>query len=328
MKKIKRILAIAVITGVMFSSSPSAAGAANFTMPGFSDVSDLYRDAVEYSWCHNIARGISEKQFGIAQPLKRVDGAIMIARSIDMDIEATWETPFMDLPERAISAVSALYEAKIMNGKTATSFAPNETMTRGEIALILSKAYNLPPTTEKSTFTDVTERYEDAVNRLVASGIIRGKSPTRFGVQDPLTRGELVIMLYKAEPLFKQKSPYGELPSSNGGLTLQLDKTSYSESEEKMALTVKNTSRLTYHFDYHFSLEVKGEDSWYKVPFNKDIVPPAVMNEIRPAESYEQMVYGYIYKLKFKEGEYRLIQNFWQEDGTEIILAIPFEITG
>ncbi|KAB7705025.1 hypothetical protein F9802_15820 [Bacillus aerolatus] len=328
MKKIKRILAVGIIAGGLFAPSLTSANAANFTMPVFFDVSDRYRDAVAYSWYNNIAKGISQVQFSIAQPLKRVDGAIMIARSIDMDIPATWETPFADLPERAITAVSALHEAKIINGKTATSFAPNETMTRGELALILSKAYNLPPTTEKSPFTDVTDRYEDAVNRLVASGIVQGKSPNRFGVQDTLKRGELVIMLYKAEPLLKQKSPYGELPFSDGGLTLKLDETSYSESEGKqLKLTVKNMSKLTYHFEYNFPLEVKKEGSWYKVPFNKDIVPPAIMNETRPAESYEHIIYGYTYKSKLEKGEYRLVQNFWQEDGTKMTLAIPFEVT-
>nr|MDE0500173.1 S-layer homology domain-containing protein [bacterium] len=50
------------------------------------------------------------------------------------------------------------------------------------------------------TFTDVPEDHwaHEAVQWAVANGITTGKSDTEFGVDDPLTRGQAVVLLHRA----------------------------------------------------------------------------------------------------------------------------------
>ncbi|KAB7706123.1 hypothetical protein F9802_11060 [Bacillus aerolatus] len=194
MKKIKRILAVVTMAGAVLTSSLSSASASPLS---FKDVNDRYRPAVSYLWEEGIIYGILPEYFGTNQHVKRVDGAVVIARSIKINTPHDAKTAFTDLPKRAIPTVAALQKAGIVNGKTSTKFDPEAVLTRGEIALILSKAYNLPATTRESPFTDVPKRYKDAVNRLVESGAVMGKNATQFGTHERLTRGELALIIYR-----------------------------------------------------------------------------------------------------------------------------------
>jgi hypothetical protein len=294
----------------------------------FVDVSERYEDAISYLYAYGIIQGISTDRFGIQQPLKRVDAAVIIAKSIDI-IESTpalEKSSFTDVPDRAMPAVSALQKAGILNGKTKTSFAPNATLTRGEAALILSKAYELPTTIKTTAFTDMSASYKDAVDRLVGFGIAKGKSSTRFSIQDPLTRGELALMLYQLENRM-QKSPYdGEFPFSAEGVTLELDKKSYSESTERLKLTITNTGTSTYYFGLPFHVEKKVEGSWYRVPYDKDLSFPAVIYSLMPGESHKESISADSFELKFENGDYRLVYSFGYEDRKGITLAVPFTV--
>ncbi len=167
----------------------------------FTDVSARYEKAVSHLYNNGIARGLVKDKFGIGQPLKRVDAAVLVANSMKLEVnpESKETLMFKDVPQRAEAAVAALQKAGILKGKTTTAFGSSETMTRGEAALILSAAYKLPATAEQSAFTDVNERYSDAVNRLFASGAVSGKTDSRFGTNDQLTRGELALMIYQLE---------------------------------------------------------------------------------------------------------------------------------
>ncbi|ALS78785.1 hypothetical protein AUO94_09010 [Planococcus kocurii] len=50
-------------------------------------------------------------------------------------------------------------------------------------------------TTSSHSFTDVGDRYAKAVDFLYAVELINGKSPTKFGTNDPLTRGDAAVIL-------------------------------------------------------------------------------------------------------------------------------------
>lgn len=166
----------------------------------FTDVSGRYQDAVAYLYFKTITNGLTDTRYGVDQPLSRIDAAIMIAKSTEMiDSDSTMKSPFTDVPARGEAAVAALEEADIINGKTATMFDSFATITRGEAALILANAYDVPATSQKAGFTDVSSRYQDAVNRLAAAGIVSGKSASKFGTMDQVTRGELALMIYQLE---------------------------------------------------------------------------------------------------------------------------------
>jgi hypothetical protein len=107
---------------------------------------------------------------------------------------------FKDVPVRAYDAISRLQDIEIINGKTTTLFGSNDTITRGEMAIIAFRAYdNFLEAPEKAdhSFTDATDRYVTAINRLQASDVTQGKSVTQFGTYDKMTRGEFAVMMFK-----------------------------------------------------------------------------------------------------------------------------------
>ena len=93
--------------------------------------------------------------------------------------------------------------------KTPPRFAPNDTLTRGEVAASLHRLAGKPPVTShpftatSHPFTDVTTPWQQQpVAWMFRSGITTGTSPTTFAPDEPVTRGQLATFLYryKGEP--------------------------------------------------------------------------------------------------------------------------------
>jgi S-layer homology domain len=194
-KSYRKFVATAA-TAAMVASAVTPAYAASFT-----DVNDRYKEAVDYLVGKGIANGLTETKFGVSEKIKRVDAAVMIAKALGLDGKNAPDAGFKDVPARAKEAVNALKAAGIINGKSATTFGANDTLTRGEMAIIVKNAYQLNGDGTELKFTDVNDRYAEAVKALVKNEITSGKSATSFGTADPITRGEFAIFLYKADTL-------------------------------------------------------------------------------------------------------------------------------
>lgn len=169
----------------------------------FTDVGDRYADAVNYLVENNITQGLSDSKFGTQLNIKRVDVAVLIAKATltEDEINNAPASTFGDVPARATKYVSALKEKGIINGKTDTSFGSNLSITRGEAAIMLSKAYEIEGDTANVKFGDVGTRYKEAVAALVDNKITTGKTDTSFGTGLSITRGELAIFLHRLETL-------------------------------------------------------------------------------------------------------------------------------
>jgi hypothetical protein len=199
-KSYRKFVATAATATLVASAVTPALAAPTQSADVFTDVSANYKQAVEYVVSNNIAVGVNDTQFGVAQNLKRSDAAIIIAKALEIMNEDAAPSGFTDVPERAAIAVNSLKAAGIINGKTATKFGAGDTLTRGEMALILAKAYALKGgNTADLPFTDVSDRYETAVAALVEAGITSGKTATKFGTADPIKRGEFAIFIWRAE---------------------------------------------------------------------------------------------------------------------------------
>ncbi|WP_203364577.1 5'-nucleotidase C-terminal domain-containing protein [Bacillus sp. REN10] len=163
----------------------------------FSDVSKNYKEAVDYLVSNKITDGMMDAKFGTSLSITRVDAAVMLAKALKLDIKNVEDAGFKDVPARAKVYVNALKKAGIVDGKTATTFASNDRITRGEAALMLAKAYGLKGDAAKLPFKDVSPLYKDAVSALVTHGITSGKTATAFGTANEITRGEYAVFLYK-----------------------------------------------------------------------------------------------------------------------------------
>lgn len=117
--------------------------------------------------------------------------------------QKVWEdNPFTDvtLNQRAVQYV---YENGLMSGTTATTFSPNVTMSRGEMANILYIMAESPSVEGLSNpYTDVAADsvYCDAIKWIYNNGtqsIIDGTSSTAFNPDGGITRENVAVAIYK-----------------------------------------------------------------------------------------------------------------------------------
>ena len=99
-------------------------------------------------------------------------------------------------------AIEAIAARGIINGRTETTFAPNETMTRAEFAAIITRGLGLPEVTT-TAFNDVPASawYFRAVGTAFFYEIVNGVTPTTFNPHGTITRQEAAVMVARAARL-------------------------------------------------------------------------------------------------------------------------------
>ncbi len=111
------------------------------------------------------------------------------------------DLPFTDVSREhwAYSYIQQVYQNKLMNGVSATAFAPEDSITRSMIVTMLYRLAGSPAVTGSAAFTDVNagSYYEKAVIWASANGIVKGVSETSFAPEENITREQLAAMLYR-----------------------------------------------------------------------------------------------------------------------------------
>ena len=92
-------------------------------------------------------------------------------------------------------AINRLTSAGIAKGCAAGSFCPLSQLTRGEMAVFLSRAFQLGNGSRDAYTDDGSSPFQDDINRLAGAGITNGCSPTRFCPNQFVTRGEAASFL-------------------------------------------------------------------------------------------------------------------------------------
>ncbi|KEO84395.1 phosphodiester glycosidase family protein [Tumebacillus flagellatus] len=99
----------------------------------------------------------------------------------------------------ANNSITNLHAKGVINGEVINGqqvFHPEDTITRGEFATLLSKALDLKPRAAKTNFTDAQGSWmEPYVQAVSEAGFMSGYSSTDFGSGDPLTQQEVVVIL-------------------------------------------------------------------------------------------------------------------------------------
>lgn len=108
---------------------------------------------------------------------------------------------FLDVAKShwASEAIEALCAEGVLSGMGDGSFAPEQVVTRGEAAKIIALAFGINASETELTFSDVTaESWQyPYVSALYAAEITTGKSDTKYGVDDGVTREDLAVLLYR-----------------------------------------------------------------------------------------------------------------------------------
>ncbi|MEE1013466.1 MAG: S-layer homology domain-containing protein [Clostridia bacterium] len=184
-------------------STENNAGAALTT---FTDVETgaWYEGAVAYAVENNLFKGISETEFAPDSAMTRAMLVTVLYR-LENPTEKERTHSFADVAdgEWYTEAVSWAAESGVVNGVNETAFAPEENITREQMATILFryaqfKGYDTASTMELSQFTDFTVISDWALSAQQwanASGLIQGTSETTLAPQDTATRAQVATIL-------------------------------------------------------------------------------------------------------------------------------------
>lgn len=109
----------------------------------FADVDESawYADYVSRAVSAGIVSGVSADSFGVAKSITRQDVAVILYRIMKDKLDATSETPtlkdFTEVAPYAADGVSAMWNAKILNGDENGYFNPNSICTRAQAAKLI-----------------------------------------------------------------------------------------------------------------------------------------------------------------------------------------------
>ncbi|WP_143560819.1 S-layer homology domain-containing protein [Sporosarcina sp. P26b] len=110
---------------------------------------------------------------------------------------------FKDVPLSYAYATEIYFlrDRGIINGDTDGTFDPGNTLSREHAAVILSRAFNLPPVEQaRREFSDVpkTHRYYNEISAIANANIVGGHSDGTFNPTGQLTRSQMAMILVKA----------------------------------------------------------------------------------------------------------------------------------
>ncbi len=109
--------------------------------------------------------------------------------------------PFTDVAKDAwyFPAVEYVFNNGLMNGTTATTFAPNVNLNRAMMAAVLYNMEGKPVCDKSGLFSDVADGkwYTDAVNWAASNNIVSGMPDGTYAPDQALTREQMASILYR-----------------------------------------------------------------------------------------------------------------------------------
>lgn len=188
--------------GTILFDDVKAIYAESYREPLFKDTGLTFRAENEISDLVNrgVIGGYSDGKFGPYQELTRLQGAILLARAMNLSTENVVDPGFKDMPKgtRFYEEVAAVANAGVIRGKdSGTNFDPNGKLTRAEMAAILQRGFQLSSGT-KNYFSDTKGSFAyDSINSLAENDITMGIGGGKFGPTQLITRVDFSIFLYR-----------------------------------------------------------------------------------------------------------------------------------
>ncbi|KXH84051.1 S-layer homology domain-containing protein [Sporosarcina sp. HYO08] len=177
----------------------------------FKDVSTShgFHDEIKYLSDKQFITGYSDGSFRPEKAVTRGEAAIMIGKAFDLD-GTQRTTKFKDVgkSQKASGYIASAVEKGIISGYSNGTFKPEASISRGEMAIILSRAFNLS-FHSFFRFKDVGESTAafEHIQRLAAASITAGYPDGTFQPGLSLTRAQFSAFLARGfDVSFKQKA--------------------------------------------------------------------------------------------------------------------------
>ncbi|MGZ7147278.1 S-layer homology domain-containing protein [Bacillus sp. BC08] len=168
-----------------------------------------FKDVPENHWSYqaimdlkekNIVAGYGNGMFGFGDNITRGQVARLIYAYLKPVDELNAQNSFTDIEGHMFEKeILALNKAGIMNGFGNGKFGPDNVLTREQLAVVLTKAFNFKATST-TTFKDVDKNYwaTNAISALQEYKIAAGTGDNKFEPQSLVTREQYALFLYNA----------------------------------------------------------------------------------------------------------------------------------
>ncbi len=152
---------------------------------------------INYLITEEVISGYGDGTFRPKQAVTRAEAAIMLGKALNLN---GWKrsTPFKDVAINSAASgyIASAVSKKIINGYSDGTYRPNDPITRGQMALLLQRAFKL---TEKGEvfFKDIPTsgpQYE-AINTITTAGLASGYNDGTFQPKDSVTRQDFAVFV-------------------------------------------------------------------------------------------------------------------------------------
>ncbi len=171
--------------------------------------SHSFYDEISYLVERDVLRGYPDDTMRPDEEVTRAEAVIMIGRLKGFDSKQQ-NTGFADVPasHKASGYIAAAAKAKLITGYPDGTYRPNNTITRAEIAFLLSRLFIVPFRAEMG-FIDLQPKMAvyEPVQKILAANITNGYPNKTFRPNDKVTRGQFSAFLARGlEPRFKNNA--------------------------------------------------------------------------------------------------------------------------
>ena len=178
------------------------------TLP-FTDVpaDAWYYDELYYAWYNGLINGTSSTEFTPAATTTRAQAVTVLYRMAGSPNVSGLTEPFEDVPDDywARDAIIWAYENAIISGYTATTFGPNDGLTRGQFVTIMHRYAGTPAASgDLGVFSDssaIAGSYRNAVRWATANDVVNGYNDGTFRPNAVITRAQLAAILARFDKM-------------------------------------------------------------------------------------------------------------------------------
>ena len=149
----------------------------------------------------NIINGYSDGSFKPGENVTRAHAAVMLVNALGLDYKGK-TSKFSDVPlgHWAEGHIAAAEQAGILNGYGNGKFGPGDYITRGQISVMVSKAFNLKQVDSQKNFKDVNKDHwaYNYIEILASNGIVNGYGDNTFKPGEYASRAHFSVFLSKS----------------------------------------------------------------------------------------------------------------------------------
>ncbi|MDG0793334.1 S-layer homology domain-containing protein [Cohnella ginsengisoli] len=148
----------------------------------------------------HIVKGVTDSRFYPAEATTRAEFVTLLVHALHLQASGT-DATFTDVRSDAwyADAIAAAVKAGIVAGKDANRFAPEERVTRMEMAAMIVRALGLSKSSGPATYADADDIPQWAMPYIAAvseARYMQGRSDNRFAPRQEATRAEAAQLVY------------------------------------------------------------------------------------------------------------------------------------